>query len=79
MGDRIYHSFAAGLIFLEVFLLALVNAFCEAAASPKSSTWEVALTTPPGGFFMVTTVACAMGNLARDVISLLSFLLNAVL
>lgn len=79
MGDRIYHCCAAGLIFLGGLPLALVNALCEAAASPKSSTWEVALTTPPGGFLKATTVAYAMGNLARDLISLLTFLLNAVL
>lgn len=50
---------------LEVFLLAFADALCAAAALPKSSTWDVALTTSPGGCLMSTAVLYAMGNLAR--------------
>lgn len=41
---------------LEVFLLGLANAVCGAAALPKSSTWDIALTTSPGGCLIATAV-----------------------
>lgn len=63
--------FATGLLVsspLEVFLLGLANAVCGAAVLPKSSTWDIALTTSPGGCLIATAVTQATGNLARDLI-----------